>query len=231
MKKIRFGELGWLLGVLLCSLGVHFSARSGFGVSMVVAPAYVLSRFLSGLSSFFSFGSTEYCFQGLLLLLLILALRRFKWKFLGCFITSVCYGLALDGWNALFGDSIYEGMAMRIVAMVLGAVVTALSIAFYLRTYLPQQVYELVVKEVTERFRFKLTAVKWVYDISSLVLGILLMLLLFGSFDLEMIGIGTLLLTVINTPLIAGWGKLLDKLCDFKPALPRFHEWFEKNLD
>ena len=231
MKKLKLGELGWLLGILLCSLGVHFSARSGFGVSMVVAPAYVLSRFLSGISSFFSFGNTEYCFQGLLLLLLIAVLCRFKWKYLGCFVTSVLYGLALDGWNALLGSSVYETMTMRIVGMVLGAIITALAISFYLHAYLPQQVYELVVKEVTERFSLKLTVVKWVYDISSLALGILLMLLLFGRFDLGMIGIGTLLLTVINTPLIAMWGKLLDKFCDFSPAFPRFHEWFEKYLD
>ena len=32
-KLSRMGEPAWILGILLCSLGVCFSAKSGFGVS------------------------------------------------------------------------------------------------------------------------------------------------------------------------------------------------------
>ena len=41
-KKGRFAEIAYVLGMILCPLGVCLSAKSGFGVSMVVAPAYVL---------------------------------------------------------------------------------------------------------------------------------------------------------------------------------------------
>ena len=41
-KKGRFAEIAYVLGIILCPLGVCLSAKSGFGVSMVVAPAYVL---------------------------------------------------------------------------------------------------------------------------------------------------------------------------------------------
>ena len=47
-KKIKRGaELAWLFGIILCPLGVCLSAKSGLGVSMVVAPAYVLYLKLS----------------------------------------------------------------------------------------------------------------------------------------------------------------------------------------
>ncbi|MBR5264323.1 MAG: hypothetical protein IKV50_06480, partial [Clostridia bacterium] len=60
-KKIPgMGELAYVLGLILCALGVCFSANSGFGVSMVVAPAYVLHCKLEPLLPFFSFGVAEY---------------------------------------------------------------------------------------------------------------------------------------------------------------------------
>ena len=36
-KKGRFAESAYVLGIILCPLGVCLSAKSGFGVSMVVA--------------------------------------------------------------------------------------------------------------------------------------------------------------------------------------------------
>ncbi len=231
-KKIgRVGEAAWILGVLLCSLGVCFSAKSGFGVSMVVAPAYVLYSKLSGTFSFLTFGMTEYLLQGLLIFLLCVVTRKCKWKYPLSFVTSVCYGFALDFWQMLFGKETYALLWQRCLSCGFGAVVTALAIALYLRTYLPQQGYELVVKELTETFHWKLEKVKWIYDLSSLLFSVLLMLLLFGTFSTDMIGIGTLLLAVINTPLIALWGKLLDRFFVFTSAFPRFYNGFERVLN
>lgn len=227
-KVGRTGELAWLLGVLLCSLGVCFSARSGFGVSMVVAPAYVLHRYLSPSIPWMTFGAAEYLLQGVLILLLCFAVQRFKWKYLLSFFTAVCYGFALDFWRMLFGTEVYPLLWQRIIACLFGALVTALSIALYLRTYLPQQGYELVVKELTERYHLPMGRVKWLYDIGSLLLAILLMLVLFRTFSTDMVGIGTLLLTVINTPLITLFGKLLDRFFAFTPAFPRFRTQFDR---
>lgn len=224
----RMGELAWLLGVLLCSLGVCFSARSGFGVSMVVAPAYVLHRFLSPDIPWMTFGAAEYLLQGVLILLLCVAVQRFKWKYLLSFFTAVCYGFALDFWRMLFGTDVYPELWQRVVACAAGALITAFAIALYLHTYLPQQGYELVVKELTERYRFRLGRVKWLYDISSLLIAILLMLALFRSFSTDMVGVGTLLLTVVNTPLITLSGRLLDRFFTFDPAFPRFRARFDQ---
>lgn len=224
----HMGEPAWLLGVLLCSLGVCFSAKSGFGVSMVVAPAYVLHRFLSPSLPWMTFGAAEYLLQGTLILLLCIAVRRFKWKYLLSFFTAVCYGFALDFWRLLFGTDVYALLWQRAVACAVGAVITAFAIALYLRTYLPQQGYELVVKELTERYSLRLGRVKWLYDISSLLLAILLMLLLFRTFSTDMVGVGTLLLTIVNTPLITLSGKLLDRFLAFTPAFPRFRALFDR---
>lgn len=58
------------------------------------------------------------------------------------------------------------------------------------------------------------TTVKQVYDIVSLVLSVLLAF--FVNRSMAGIGIGTIILTVVNAPLIALWGKLLDRLFTFE---------------
>ena len=68
-KKGNFAELAYVMGMILCPLGVCLSAKSGFGVSMVVAPAYVLYLRISETLPWFTFGKSEYIFQGLLLIL------------------------------------------------------------------------------------------------------------------------------------------------------------------
>lgn len=231
-KKFKNGaEIAWILAVMLCPLGVCLSAKSGFGVSMVVAPAYIIYLKVTEYVSWFTFGMAEYCLQGLLIAVTCVVLRRFKWKYLLSFVTAVCYGIVLDIWNAVIGTQICTVFWLKCVYCICGAVITAFSIALFLRTYLPQEGYELVVKEISDGFKFPVNRVKWVYDASSLALGILLMLCLFGRFSFDMIGVGTLILTVINTPLIAGFGKILDKYFEFDSAFASFYNRFDRIMN
>lgn len=230
-KLSRMGEPAWILGIVLCGLGVCFATKSGFGVSMIVAPAYVLHRKLSLFFDFFTFGVGEYVLQGTLVLLLCLFLRRFKWKYLLSFLTAVLYGLAVDGWRFLLGSEVYGEMWQRVLSCAGGVIITSFAIALFLRTYLPQQSYELVVKELVVCRKWAFFKVKWIFDLSSLALAILLMLVLFGRFDTEMVGIGTLIVTFINTPMITLCGKLLDCFFKFTPMFPRFFVAFQKYCD
>ena len=106
-KKGRFAEIAYVLGIILCPLGVCLSAKSGFGVSMVVAPAYVLYLRISETIPWFTFGKSEYIFQGLLLIVLAFAVRRFKWKYLLSFVTAFIYGNILDLWYVVLGSEQY----------------------------------------------------------------------------------------------------------------------------
>lgn len=230
-KKFKAGEVSWVLAIILCSIGVCLSANSGFGVSMVVAPAFILHLKMVTIFPWFSFGIAEYVLQGVLLIFCCIIMRRFKWKYLLSFGTALLYGLSLDFFRMLFGTAVYDEMWLRIVSCIAGMIICAFAIALFLRCYLPQEAYELFVKEATIKTGANMHKVKWIYDITSLCVAILMMLLFFGKFSLEMIGIGTLVVTIINTPIIAFWGKLLDKYVSFESAFPRFHEKFEKWMD
>ena len=74
--------------------------KADFGVSMVVAPAYLLYRWLSPVWSFVTFGMAEYCLQAVLLLVMCLLLR-FRVSYLFSFVTAVVYGFVLDAFMLL----------------------------------------------------------------------------------------------------------------------------------
>ena len=61
MKKKFSTELAYVLGIVLVAWGVVLMEKADFGVSMVVAPVYLLYRWLSPAWHFFTFGMVEYC--------------------------------------------------------------------------------------------------------------------------------------------------------------------------
>ena len=220
----RFGEAAYLIGNILCALGVCLCAKSGLGVSTVVAPAYVLSSFLEPIAPFFTFGNTEYVLQGAVLIILAIVLRRVTISYPLSFVTAVFYGVTLDLWRLVFGTDIVTGVAAQIAYFSVGALITQIAIALVLRSYLPQQAYDFAVKEISTVKKFGIGKVKWIYDISSLIVAVILMLAFFGRFDFTLIGIGTLVLAAVNAPMITLFGKLFDEFIDFSPLLARFAE-------
>ena len=57
MKKKRFSnELAYLLGNVFVAVGVALMERADFGVSMVVAPAYLVYLKVSAFYPFFTYG-------------------------------------------------------------------------------------------------------------------------------------------------------------------------------
>lgn len=99
MKKKRtfFSEAAYFVGLILIAAGVVLYDKADFGMSMIVAPAYLLYRWLSPTWSFFTFGMAEYVFQAFLILVMALVLRRFRVSYILSFATAVFYGFLLDG--------------------------------------------------------------------------------------------------------------------------------------
>ncbi len=227
MKKIgRFSEASWVLGVVIISFAVALITKAGFGVSMVVAPAYGIHLFVSQYLPWYSFGTSEYIFQGTLLILMCIIIRKFNWRYLLSFFTSVIYGVLIDFWLFVLGGSgVYHSLGLRIIALAVGMVLTSLAVAFFFRTYFPLQVYELFVTQVSAEFKMTTEKFKYIYDFSSCVFACILALifsLLSDSIKFtDCIGIGTVACTVFNAFLIKLFGLLLDKLFEFNAAFPK----------
>ena len=96
MKKTFSSELAYAVGMVLMAVSVALTALADFGVSMVVAPAYILHLALSRSFPFFSFGMAEYILQAALIFLMSLVLKKFKISYLFSIVTAVLYGVILD---------------------------------------------------------------------------------------------------------------------------------------
>ncbi len=228
MKKNFCSELAYVLGILTLAFGCAFMGKADFGFSMVVAPAFILSEVLSGVSDFFTFGTTEYLFQALLLALMAFAIGRFKVSYLFSFVTAVIYGYTLDGANFLMNIVCHEAtLPLRLVFYIMGMILCAIGVAFMIHTYISAEVYELIVKEVPERFGWNLTKFKTVYDISSCAVGVIMSFAFFGMWNFVGVKWGTLVCALVNGFLIGKISQWMGDHLEFKDLLP-LRRLFEK---
>ena len=146
-RRVFFSELAYLFGLILLGIGTAMMERADFGMSMVVAPAYLLHLKISQFLPFFSFGMAEYCFQAFLLILLGLVMRRFKIMYLLSFVTALIYGLILDTSVKFVAHFPGSGLPSRLIYYVLGMFVCAAGIAFLVFTYIATEAYEILSDE------------------------------------------------------------------------------------
>ena len=224
-KPVFYTELAYPIALLLLALGTALTAYGGFGISMVVAPAYILHLRVSELLPFFSFGVAEYTLQAVILLLLMLILRKVKLTYLLSFGAAVLYGFALDGAMRLTSLlPVYP--ALRISLYVMGALICCAAIALLFYSYLPPEAYEMFVKEVAGTWKKPFPTVKTVYDVVSLILAVVLSLLFFGK--LRGIGMGTVICTFAYGPIIHLFQKMLEKLFRFEDRFP-WRKFFDES--
>ena len=138
MKKLTVhSESLYILSILLLSLAVAILSAADFGVSMIVAPAYILSE----ATGFLSFGQAEYVIQAVLFIVFCIVVKKFKWIYLSSFLTCIIYGAVLDLWRLIpfFNPAITAPGSMdlwlRIVMFIVGELLTAFSIALSFKSY------------------------------------------------------------------------------------------------
>ena len=225
VKKILFfTEIAYIVGLLLLAAGTALMTYGGLGMSMVVAPAYLLHLYLSKFLPFFSFGVAEYVLQAIILLAMMLVLRKVKLAYFLAFAVAVYYGFTLDGMiylTALLPDS----AVIKIIAYVLGACVSCGALAMLFCSYLPPAAYELFVKEIAQRFHQPIFKVKTAYDFISLAIAVILSLIFFGS--IKGVGIGTAVCALVFGSIIRLFQKLYEKIFRFEDRFP-WRTYFEE---
>lgn len=219
-KKInKIGEVSWIVGNVLSAIGNCLVAKSAFGLSAIIAPAFILNKKIG----FLSVGVCEYIIQGLLLTLCCILIGKFKGKFIATICNILFYGAAFDLINFALIFIQPASIVGRILCAAFGMLITGLGIALMLRTYIPPAAYEIFVKEVADAKGFDVNKMKLAFDASMLLLTFVLMFLLLGEFCLDIIGPITIIAAFLNSILIGFFGKILDKYCDFSPALPKLY--------
>ena len=242
MKKItKCSELLWLLGTIFVALGVTICSKTNLGVSMIAAPAFVIYEAIAPISSVFSVGMTEYVIQGILLIILCVVIRKFNIKYLLAFVVAFIYGYALDLFLWIFSFLSFESVLFKWVMLIVGDVLTAFGVACFFRTGYPLQVYEFFVTAISQRFNLSVSKVKWSFDMSLLVISLVFAFTLFGdvlTFDwstiwyssFHSIGLGTIVTTIINSPIISFMGKIIDKIFGGETLFPKFEALLKQEI-
>ena len=239
MRKIKnASELLWVFGIVFVALGVAICSKADLGVSMIAAPAFIVYEAVAPLWQGFSVGMVEYLVQGLVLIIMCLAVGRFNWRYLLAFAVAVVYGYVLNFFLALLSWVNVTSVAGRWALLLVGDVCTGFGVACFFHTYMPLQVFELFVSELTSRYRLHIHKVKWSFDMSLLAVSLILALTLFGdvtTFDFKTIGytsfhsigLGTLVTTAINSPVISFMDKLICRLFEQTPRFPKIEKWLK----
>ena len=220
-------EITYLLAIILLALAVAILTSADFGISMIVAPAYLLSL----KAGIITFGQAEYIIQSGVFLILCFVLRKFRPVYLMSFVTCLIYGAVLDLWRLLpcFNPSATEPGSMalwiRIPMFLIGVLLTSFSVALFFKTYLYPQVYDFFVKAVSLKYGIKLSVFKTCVDLTLLLMSTVMTLCFFGKF----VGLnwGTLVMATLNGTIIGFFSKQLDRFFDFKPFFKTFASYFK----
>ena len=227
-KRINiYSEFVCILGLVILSFSVAMIASADFGVSMIVAPAYIFSQKFT----FLTFGQSEYVIQAILFILMCIIMKKFRVMYLVSFATCLVYGLILDGWRAvipMFNPDVTTpgsmSMPIRIIFLVVGMLLTAISVAMLFRTYIYPQVYDFFVKAVSSVKNVDRTTLKRIFDLCCFILACIMTLVFFKDF--VGIGWGTVVMTLFNGLLIGKAGDLFDYMFEVKPLFPKIEEKF-----
>ena len=145
MKKIRVSnELIYVLAVIVLSFATAMLAAADLGMSMVVAPAYIVSLKVKALT----FGQAEYIVQGMLFILFCVLMKKVRRLYFFSFVSGLIYGAVLDFWRMVIPRFDPERFApgslplsIRIVYFIVGFLLNSLGVALYFKTYFYPQVY------------------------------------------------------------------------------------------
>ena len=229
MKKFEVkSEFAYIISIVVLAFSVAIMSAVDFGVSMIVAPAYILSLKFD----FLTFGQCEYIVQALLFIVFCILVKKIKPQFFISFVTCIIYGAVLDFFRAvipILNPSIYPpgsfNIILRVVFFIVAELLTAFAVALCFKTYLYPQVNDFIVKGLSTRFNLDRNKFKRIYDFMCLSISVLLSLILFKN--IKGIGIGTVVLTLINGVLIGFFDKILSKLFEFNPMFKNFAKGFD----
>ncbi len=226
-KRVFYTELSYIIGTFSIAMATALMTTANFGISMVVAPAYLIHLKLCEYLPFFSFGMAEYCLQGLILLIMMLLLRKVRLSYFFSFFTAILYGFMLDLclWFLSFTPS--DIIGLRIMYYTVGMLLCSFGVSMSLKTYISPEAYELFVKEVSAKFNISIGKFKTLYDCVSCVIAIILSFAFFGFGVFKGVRAGTVVCALVNGTMIGYFTRLLDKHFEFKDRF-KFGKFFER---
>ena len=227
MKRTLYSEAAYILGIVTLALGTALTEMTDLGLSMVVAPAYLLYVKIGQYVPQFTFGMAEYVLQALLLIVLAIIMKRFRIGYILSFITTILYGIVLDLFMRALAPLQPSGIAVRIVLYAFGMIWCALGVTLLIHTYFSPEAYELFVKEIAGKYSFHFDKAKTIYDCTSCLVAIVMSFAFFGFGRFVGVGFGTIASALLNGWMIGRMSRILESDFEIKDLLG-LRKYYEK---
>lgn len=219
-KRVFYAEFAYLLGVALLAFGTALVERGDLGMSMAVAPAYVLHLKVSQTLPFFTFGIAEYVLQAIVMIVMLILIRKWKHTFLMTAVTTLLYGFLLDLSIGLVALLPHMEFWARLGVYTVGMLLIFAGVAMLFHTYLAPAAYELFIKEVSAKWNFDIHKCKTVYDCTSCLIAILMSFAFFGFGQFQGVKLGTVIAALCGGTFVKLFSRLYERLWDFRDLLP-----------
>lgn len=215
-KRLFYEEAAYVIGLMLLSFGIALMDRADFGVSMEVAPPYLIYLKVSQKLSFFTFGMSEFVWQMLLFFLMLCLVRKIKISYLGSIVTAILYAFLLDVSIKITPVFSMCTLPHRVVGFLIAMFCCQIGIALLFHSYLTPLMYELFVQEVAGAENIRLYRFKTIFDCCSCAIGILFSFSFFGFGVFEGVKFGTIICAIINGKMIEIFSAFFEKYYVFE---------------
>lgn len=210
-KQLIFRSILMLTGIFLISVCVAFYRLSGFGVDSFTGMNLGISGFVG-----LSFGSWQLIANILILIVVFFTVRHCIGA--GTIVNMICVGYAADFicWLVQDAAGIKMTLPLRILMLLIGTLFASSGVALYMKADMGISPYDsvalIIVKLSKEKVPFHIARIS--SDITALVIGILFCLAAHNNVWL-IVGIGTIINSLFNGPLIQFFRKQLDEKISF----------------
>jgi uncharacterized membrane protein YczE/cytidylate kinase len=199
-KSIFRRYVVFAVGLMCCSFGVALITRAALGTSPISSVAYVAS-----LNTPISMGTYLLSINLLLILGQVLMLgsegvRRSRVELLVQLPVSLAFGAMVDIGMALFAVFDASTYTAQIIQMLIGCGIMSLGISLEVVADVTMNSAEYFVRIASRRFSREFGTVKIAFDVTLVVIAILLSLVLSGS--LQGVREGTVLVALLTGPFV-----------------------------
>ena len=175
----------FLVGVLICAMGIAFLSRSALGTSPLSSVSFVLY-----LSTGVSTGLYTFACNMLFLAADVILTRRFGWMQWLQIPATFVFGLCIDLWLAVIPTQLNGPLSLKALYLILGCPIMALGITLEVLANVTILPGEGIVKTLSAKRGWEFGNVKVAFDCTLTAIAAVIAFLAFGR--LNGVGIGTL---------------------------------------
>lgn len=208
-KKIQArGELALIPIVFFNSLAVVLMLYSGSGISAISSVPYAFNQVFPHIT----LGTWTYLFQALLVGALFILRRKIHLPYLLSFVVGFFFGIAVD-FHEMWISLLPKGIFFQILYFCISYLLICFGIALSNRCKMPIIPTDLFPREFSQITGFVYSRVKISFDVSCLVVTVLMTWIFLGH--IKGLGIGTVLAAFTMGKVIGWIGNWMDRHVEF----------------